>query len=80
MAESDPPAEPSQGGTRPLQSSIALERAFRVDGKRVVVRCTIPARVADQIGMEAMLAAAKALMIDMESSQAKVKALKPGES
>lgn len=79
MADPVPDPAAKEGG-RPLQSSIALERAFRVDGKRVVVRCTIPARVADEIGMEAMLAAARALIIDIESSQAKVKQLKPGES
>lgn len=79
-SDADVAPVPGSGGSRPIQSSIAQERSFRVDGKKIVVTCVLPARLADEIGMEAMLACAKALKLDVEGKQVKVVALKLGEN
>jgi len=65
---------------KPLESSIALEKTFRVDGKKVVVQAVLPATLAKEIGMEAMLACAQRLLVTCESKQAKVVPLRLGEN
>ncbi|MBW3583137.1 MAG: hypothetical protein KY455_08580 [Euryarchaeota archaeon] len=67
-------------GWKPLASSFTVEKAFRVEGKKVTVRATIPATVGKELGMETVLAIAGRLIVDIESKQAKVVPLKLGEN
>jgi protein-disulfide isomerase-like protein with CxxC motif len=59
-------------GEKPLSGTVAVERAFRVDGKRVIVRITWPATVAAEIGMDHVMVAARRMLVEAESGEAKV--------
>jgi len=69
MSEASPPPA---GVPKPLSGTLSVERVFRVDGKRVTVRITFPATVAAEIGMENLMVAARRLLVDAESNEAKV--------
>ncbi len=80
MAAPQPATRPdAPSENRPLASSIAVERTYRVEGKKVVVRATLPASIADAIGMEAMLTCAQKLLVTLESKEARVVELRLGE-
>jgi len=68
------------GGARPLESSIAIERTYRVGGKRVTVQAVLPSTLAKEIGMEAMLACAQRLVLTMDSKETHVEQVRMGQS
>jgi uncharacterized alpha/beta hydrolase family protein len=89
MSQHDGPREATGAGKNdaedktdekvPFSSSFTVERAFRVDGKRVVVQAVIPAAAAKEIGMEATLEAARRMLIRLESKEARVEELRRGD-
>lgn len=62
----------------PFSSSFTVERAFLVNGKRIVVNVVIPAAAAKAIGMEATLEAARRMLVRVESKEARVEEVKRG--
>lgn len=68
MSEATPPA----GADKPISGTVSVERVFRVDGKRVTVTITWPATVATEIGMDHVMVAARRMLVEAESSEAKV--------
>jgi hypothetical protein len=64
---------------KPLEAPIIVERNFLVDGKKVTVHVTFPAKLGREIGLENTYACAQGVLVKMESSKAKVKDLKSGQ-
>ena len=73
------PAGPSGASHKPMESSISVERSFKVEGQRVTVQVTLPATLAKEIGMDAMLTAAQKLLVTLDSKEAKITPLRMGQ-
>ena len=64
---------------KPLEAPIIVERSFLVDGKKVTVHVTFPAKLGKEIGMENTYACAQGILVRAESTRAQVKELKAGQ-
>lgn len=64
----DPQAPPSSGeATKKFEGPVAIERSFKVDGKKLTVLVTFPAAVVQEVGMESLLLAANRAIVTVES-------------
>ncbi len=63
-----------------LEAPIIVERSFLVDGKKVTVHVTFPAKLGKDIGLENTYACARGVLVDVDSDKAKVKPIKLGGS
>ena len=64
---------------KPMVAPIILERAFRVNGKRVVAHVTFPATIAKEIGLENLYLCAQRVLVRLESKDATIQDLKLGD-
>lgn len=64
---------PAKGETvRPASGPVAVEHAFRVDGKKLTVLLTFPAAVAQEVGLDDVLVCANRALVTIESKNHKV--------
>lgn len=63
---------------KPLEAPIIVERSFLVDGKKVTVHVTFPAKLGKEVGLENTYACAKGVLVRAESDKAEVKPIKLG--
>lgn len=63
---------------KPLEAPIIVERNFLVDGKKVTVHVTFPAKLGKEIGLENTYACAQGILVQAESDKAKIKPIKIG--
>jgi hypothetical protein len=60
-------AEPAPEGSKKFEGPVAVERSFKVDGKKLTVLVTFPAQVVAEVGMEPLLLAANRAIVTIES-------------
>lgn len=53
--------------TKPFKGPVSIEQRYQVDGRKVTVKVQFPAAVADEVGMENLVAAANRAIITLES-------------
>ena len=64
----DPAPTPPPGeATKKFEGPVAVERSFKVDGKKLTILVTFPAQVVAEVGMEQLLLAANRAIVTIES-------------
>lgn len=63
MPEAPAPAD----STKKFEGPVAIERSFKVDGKKMTILITFPAHVVQDVGMESLLIAANRAIVTIES-------------
>ena len=63
MTDPTPAGEP----TKKFEGPVAIERSFKVDGKKLTILITFPAQVVAEVGMEPMVMAANRCIVTIES-------------
>ena len=63
----EPGAAPPPDATKKFEGPVAIERSFKVDGKKLTILVTFPAHVVQDVGMETMLLAANRAIVTIES-------------
>lgn len=58
--------------TKSFSGPVAVERSFKVDGKKMTILVTFPATVVAEVGMEQLLLAANRAIVTIESNNHKV--------
>lgn len=64
-----PMTDPTPAGeaTKKFEGPVAIERSFKVDGKKLTILITFPASVVAEVGMEPMVMAANRCIVTIES-------------
>lgn len=77
---SDPASEgkPAGEAMKKFEGPVTVERAFKVDGKKLTVLVTFPAAVVQEVGMEMLLLAANRAIVNVESKNHVVDKFRPG--
>jgi hypothetical protein len=73
---SDPAATPPADPLKKFEGPVAIERSFKVDGKKLTILVTFPAHVVQEVGMETMLLAANRAIVSIESKNHQVEKFK----
>ncbi|MFA5860722.1 MAG: hypothetical protein WDA16_03415 [Candidatus Thermoplasmatota archaeon] len=63
---------PQADGTKKFEGPVAVERSFKVDGKKLTIMVTFPAQVVQEVGMEALVMAANRCIVTVESKNHQV--------
>lgn len=63
MTQPEPTPEPM----KKFEGPVAVERSFKVDGKKLTILVTFPASVVQEVGMEPLLMAANRAIVTIES-------------
>ena len=75
---SEPDAKPMTGeATKKFEGPVTVERAFKVDGKKLTVLVTFPASVVSEVGMETLVLAANRCIVNVESKSHTVDKFRP---
>lgn len=72
-----PGESPSPEATKKFEGPVAVERSFKVDGKKLTVLVTFPAAVVKEVGMEQLLLAANRAIVTLDTKNHKVENFKP---
>lgn len=60
-------ADTPEETTKKFEGPVAVERSFKVDGKKLTILVTFPAAVVAEVGMEPLLLAANRAIVTIES-------------
>ncbi|MDX1612251.1 MAG: hypothetical protein R3185_07770 [Candidatus Thermoplasmatota archaeon] len=52
---------------KPFKGPVTVEQGFQVDGRKLTVKVQFPAQVAEEVGMENLVAAANRAIVTLES-------------
>ncbi|HUR68388.1 MAG TPA: hypothetical protein VM370_04020 [Candidatus Thermoplasmatota archaeon] len=58
---------PKEEPMKKFEGPVAIERSFKVDGKKLTILVTFPAAVVQEVGMETLLMAANRAIVTIES-------------
>jgi hypothetical protein len=73
------PTDPKPAGepTKKFEGPVAVERSFKVDGKKLTVLVTFPAAVVKEVGMEQLLLAANRAIVTLDSKNHAIDQFRP---
>lgn len=77
MSEPTESKAPGVEATKKFEGPVAIERSFKVDGRKLTVLVTFPAAVVKEVGMEQLLLAANRAIVTLDSKNHAIEAFRP---